>query len=301
MLGNTGMSKIENEIASDSQMQYYTIDGFEVPDEWRVQFSKYRSKRWNKKDEKQGDETREPDREWYDWFKAGEGTAFSKKEILPDFIVKNDKLFNNEKSQYKELTILGVKARWDFAGYNWIAVTPKPSENGDEKRYGPNKLGRYPVHRISDDSLLDQEYQNYDGGNYILLPGQTSELALYAWGSSYDYNLEFHVEDVKGRLHVLDAGSVDFKGWHRLVVSIPDSVRQVTSYLPRAQPLKLKRLKMVLNPEERITGTYVYLDYLHGKTDTYLQSFFGEGLENSQRIWKRKKEGKTQETGKGNQ
>ncbi|HEO65352.1 MAG TPA: hypothetical protein ENI73_05700 [Spirochaetes bacterium] len=270
-------------ITADTTLHYYTIDGFERPGEWEIFFSKFRAKKWNQRDEKPGDTAREPNKDWYDWFKA-DGTTFKRKEILPDFIEKNKTTLPEEQ------TILGIKARWDFAGYNWITLKPKSLDSGgDDKRYSANRLGRYTDQIINNDSFADQEYENYDGGTYILLPGQTREISVYVWGSSFDYELEFHIEDFKGRLYVLKAGSINFKGWHRISAVIPVHVRQVTNYLPRPKPLKLKRIKFALSPTERITGTYIYLDYLHGKTDTYLESFFGEGLENSQRIWKKRK------------
>ena len=270
--------------SSDTTLNYYTIDGFEVQGEWIVKFSKFRSKTWEIRNEKKANAEREEDKLWYDWFVADDKT-FTRKEILPDFVVKNSKLLTNEK------TVFGFKARWDFPGFNWISIEPvnlKGSKPG--LRYGPNNKGRYTDQIIYDDSLEDQEYVNYTGGNYILLPGQTREIAMFVWGSLFDYTLEYHVEDYQGKLHTISAGSTNFKGWNRMVATIPSYVRQVTYYLPRPKPLKLKRIKLVLNPNERITGSYVYIDYLHGKTDTYLESFFGQGLENSQRIWKKNKE-----------
>ncbi len=275
---------------TDTKIHYYTIDGFERPGEWNVHFSKFRARKWNRLDEKK-DNKRDKDTEWYDWFQVGK--PFTAKEILPDFIYKNQ---SNPKIK-KEITILGIKARWDVQGYNWISILPnnniKNPKAGDKNRYGGNKLGRYADEVISNDSLADEEYRNYDGGNYILLPGNTKDLAIYVWGSMYDYNLEFHVEDYKGKLHTLNAGSIKFKGWYRVQAVVPEYVLQLTSHLPRPKPLKFKAIKFVLNPYERISGTYIYIDYLHGKTDTYLESFFGEGLENSQRIWKRNKKSET--------
>jgi len=270
--------------SSDTTLNYYTIDGFEVKGEWEAHFSKFRSKKWELKDEKKGDGIREDDKLWYDWFEADNKT-FTGKEILPDFVVKNSGLLPKEK------TIFGVKARWDLHDYNWISIDPvnlKGSKPG--LRYGPKNQGRYTDQIIYDDSLEDQEYVNYTGGNYILMPGQTREIGMFVWGSLFDYTLEYHLEDFQGRLHVINAGSINFKGWNRVVASIPSYVRQVTHYLPRPKPLKLKRIKFVLNPKERLDGSYIYVDYLHGKTDTYLESFFGQALENSQRIWKKNKD-----------
>ncbi len=264
--------------------QYYTIDGFEVPNEWQILYSKYRSRKWNIKDEKPGDKSREPDKEWYDWFSA-DGKTFTRREILPNFIAKNEKFLPNEK------TVLGMKARWDFKGYNWISIEPRCLQTAPkDNRYGPNKLGRYTDQVISNASMNDQHYINYTGGSYILLPGETQSIGLFVWGSGYNYTLEHHVEDHLGNLHILKAGNINFNGWKRLQVDVPNYIKQYTDYLPRKKPLKLKRIRLVLHPKERLSGTFIYLDYLHGKTDTYVDSYEGEGLENSQRLWKRKKE-----------
>ncbi|MDH5682273.1 MAG: flagellar filament outer layer protein FlaA [Spirochaetota bacterium] len=291
--------KTESKNVSEKAIHFYTIDGFEKPGEWQVRYSKYRSLKWNKKEEKVGDITREQDSEWYDWLVADDNKAgddktlpITRKKVLPNFIYKNRSVFTVNK-ELTEKTIFGFKARFDKAGYNFINIDPiKPKTGGDEKRYGVNRLGRYPDMMISDDSLGDQHFVNYDGGSYILLPGQTKSTGLYVWGSMYDYKLEFHIEDHAGNLHKLKAGNLKFKGWYRIGVDFPNHIQQVSYHLPRPMPLKLKRIKLVLNPEERLTGTYIYFDYLHGTADAYLESFFGEGLENSQRIWKQENLGK---------
>lgn len=266
---------------TEESEQYYTVDGFEFPGEWKVDFSKFRSIVWDPYENPS--EKREPSSQWYNWFVTGEN-GFKPKEILPSFILKNIERFPNEK------TILGIRTKWSNKGKNWIFIRPVNLESPPmPDRYGPKNIGRYPDQKISNSSLGDRVYTKYSGSNYILLAGRTEELSIYVWGSFYKYRLEFHVEDYRGQVHVIDAGSLDFHGWRRMTASVPNSALQFSKYLPRPLPLKFKGIQLVLNHNERLTGTYVYLDYLHAHTRTYLKDFFGERLENSDRIWKRNK------------
>lgn len=147
------------------------------------------------------------------------------------------------------LRSLGVYGKFDRKGYNYVEI--------------------YPVADDGSGKLVPVPYK---------LPGIAKALDIWVWGSMFDYTLEVHLRDFQGIPHVLDMGSLWFKGWRNLSVRIPSSIRQTQTHLPNYLGLSLTKFVVRTNPNERVDGFYVYFDNLKILTDMHLNPFDGREL-----------------------
>ncbi len=204
-----------------------TIDNFEKEGAWKVKFSKFRSLNWDPDIRE-----RQEDAEWMTWVKADDSanTEFSRKKILPSVVYSMDK-------EKKLNSVLCVRAKWDYKGYNWFEIFPDSPRTMEQ---GTNK-----------DALQSEHYRkNNKGKNYILLDGTTSEIRMWVWGMGYNYNIEIHLEDYKGNYYIIPGGKIRFFGWNLVSFKIPYQIKQYSLYLPFVRPLKLMKIRVVTDPNE---------------------------------------------------
>jgi len=247
-----------------------TVDGFEVPDEWVIKFSKYRSKNWDNDLKKDYEESKK----WMKWV----GTSKDKnkrEEILPDGVAKNVYL------KSKENTILAIRGRWDFPGKNWLVL--EPNNIRPSKEYLKNWL-----RLVADEKTFKPKRQEWADGvnpNFIWLPGKVKSMALYVWGGNFDYDMECYVQDYKGNEYVLPIGNLKYKGWKKQEITVPSNIEQYRGQVPNTQPLKFIRFKLTANPYENPNEFYAYLDYFHAVTDIYEPNYYGEELQFVENYW----------------
>ncbi|MEM5947851.1 flagellar filament outer layer protein FlaA [Spirochaetia bacterium 38H-sp] len=154
----------------------------------------------------------------------------------------------------KTLRALGVHGKFDLKGYNYVELVPVKEENG---QFVPSP---------------------------ITLPGRVQQLDLWVWGSNHNYTLEAHIQDYTGRVHVLDFGSIKFKGWKNLRVIFPGYIQQAVQYVPALKQLSLLKLVIWTTPEEKVDDFYVYIDHIKILTDLYESGFDGELLGNPDKV-----------------
>ena len=106
------------------------------------------------------------------------------------------------------------------------------------------------------------------------------------WGGNYYYNLEAHVRDYTGVVHILPLGSLHFIGWRNLNIDIPKQIPQEMRYLPMEKPLTFVRFVIWTEPTERVDDFMIYFDHLKILTDVYRERFDGDILADTSRdIW----------------
>lgn len=260
-----------------------TIDSFEVVGNWKCKYSNYRSKTFTGVVE---NIEREPNENWIKWIGIpGNGRGietpegFVPEDILPDGIIKDHTLRD------KEQVILALKASWDFKGHNWVVIEPnttRTSVDGIEEKYS-----LYIDMRDGKD-LAPLNDRHRDSGHYtpfIWLSGKTKKLFVYVWGCGRDYELEGHVEDFKGNVHIVSFGKLTFRGWRNLSADIPVRVLQQQNSFPSIQPLKFLRFKINASSNAENKNFYIYFDYLHATVDIYEEPYFGQSLQDFQKIW----------------
>ena len=120
----------------------------------------------------------------------------------------------------------------------------------------------------------------------IVIPGRAMRLDVWVWGGNYYYNLEAHVRDYTGVVHILPLGSLHFIGWRNLNIDIPKQIPQEMRYLPMEKPLTFVRLVIWTEPTERVDDFVIYFDHLKILTDVYKEHFDGDILADTSRdIW----------------
>jgi hypothetical protein len=171
--------------------------------------------------------------------------------------------YNPAPEQRESLKSLGIWARFDRRGYNWIDVYP--TREGDS---GDGENGPAPAE--------------------IPIPGRVRQLDLWVWGSNLHYRLEAYVRDHLGIVHILDFGSIYHTGWKNLRVPVPASIPQEKRVLPRLASLTFVKFRIWTPPAEPVNNFYVYLDQLKIYTDTFETHYDGEELgdpEHVQELW----------------
>ncbi len=260
-----------------------TVDGFEEKGAWVIKFSRFRAKNW--RGDQKGE--REPSNNWIKWLEASDNPPYLREELLPDGVQKNTTLKESEK------TILAIRGKWDFPGYNWFVLEPnniRPAKDllkkwlrlvakSEKDEYRPKRL----------------EWKKGIHPNFIWMTGKIKQMLIYVWGGNFNYSMETHFQDYKGNEFVLPVTKLNFKGWRNIKVVIPNAIRQSQHMTPNTQPLKFMSFKVISDPYADPTEFYMYLDYFHAITDTYEPSYFGEELQFVENYW-----GDAAATGGGN-
>lgn len=157
------------------------------------------------------------------------------------------------------LRSLGVHGKFDRKGFNYVEI--------------------YPVKDDGKGNMVPASYR---------LPGIAKMIDIWVWGSLYNYTLEVHLRDFRGIPHVLEMGSLWYKGWKNLSVKIPTSIPQTQAQIPNYMGMELTKLVVRTAPEERVDNFYVYFDNLKILSDMHQNPFDGRELADPayvQQIW----------------
>ncbi|MDR3336864.1 MAG: flagellar filament outer layer protein FlaA [Treponema sp.] len=163
----------------------------------------------------------------------------------------------------KDLKSLGIWAKFDRRGYNWLDIYPTggpdAQESGSAEEEGP----------------VPSE---------IPIPGRAQILDVWVWGSNMNLNLEAYVRDYRGMVYRLPMGSLNYTGWRNLRAAIPGTISQSKRQLPRYAGLTFVKFRIWTSPIERVDNFYVYFDQLKILTDTFETHYDGEELQYPERI-----------------
>ncbi|MBN2050813.1 MAG: flagellar filament outer layer protein FlaA [Spirochaetales bacterium] len=167
-------------------------------------------------------------------------------------------LFGRNRDE-NELQVLGVNAKFDRMGYNYLEFIPvKEGEDGELE------------------------------ANPIPIPGRAKQIDLWIWGSMYDYYMEVHISDYRGVVWVIHLGSINYRGWRNLRADIPHYIPQSETYVPHRQGLALEKLVLWTKPTERVADFYMYIDQIKILTDMFESRFDGDDLtwpEKMEEMW----------------
>jgi hypothetical protein len=176
---------------------------------------------------------------------------------------------------------LGINARFDRRGYNWIDIYPVLADDPEGVPVG------------------------------IPVPGKLKRVDMWVWGSNLRYYMEIFLKDYQGVIHVLNFGSVYFKGWRNMSVNVPGNINQMvwteSEPLLRGKELGLNvsdnpqfrdepaypslhfvKFRLWTQPVERVENFYIYFKQLKILTDINEALFDGWDLadpNNIQKFW----------------
>ncbi len=133
----------------------------------------------------------------------------------------------------RDLRALGVEAAFTQRGYNYLEI--------------------FPTERLADGSFINRS---------IELPGDTIGLSVWAWGSNYDFSLEVHIRDYRGVVHQVPFGKINYYGWRQLTATIPTAVPRRSPYQFNFADLYVDKIVLWTEPQEPVSGFFLYLDDL---------------------------------------
>ncbi len=154
---------------------------------------------------------------------------------------KNDNLYPAGDDQSKAKKCMGLKAGFQNKGFNYVELyPPKP----------------------------------------IVIPGKARAIQLWLLGMKYTWNLEVWLMDFNGMLHKMDFGSLYFEGWQSMTREIPNQIPQQDASYPKDKPLKLVKIVLRGDPENRYDRFYFAIDQIKVISDIYQETFEGMDLIN---------------------
>lgn len=148
--------------------------------------------------------------------------------------------------------IMGLEVKFDRKGDNWLDIVPMKGNSTDPK-------DRYE----------------------IPFKGRINRLDLWVWGANYAYELQLLVRDCNGRVHTLSMGLVNHEGWKNMSVMIPTNIPQVSPYLNGVQQMSFVAFRLRTRPTERVDNFYIFFDQFKALTDTFMESYDGFELVNT--------------------
>ena len=106
-------------------------------------------------------------------------------------------------------------------------------------------------------------YPTKDGKAYeIPFIGDVSTIDFWVWGANYNYTLEVLVRDALGRIHVLQAGNLAFKGWKNLIINVPGYIQQHSHLRSGPENLTLVGFRVRSDAEEYVDNYVIFFDQL---------------------------------------
>lgn len=121
-------------------------------------------------------------------------------------------------------------------------------------------------------------YPTVDGQAFeIPFVGTVSQMDFWVWGANYNYYLEVMVRDANGRVHVLQAGSLAFKGWRNIIVNIPGWIQQHSHLRSGPADMTFIGFRIRSDAEEYVDNFVVFFDQIKYTTNSL--SFIYDGYE----------------------
>lgn len=145
-------------------------------------------------------------------------------------------------------TCLGMKLMFNRQGYNAVELYPLAEKDG--------KYVKQP----------------------LPFKGKVKQMDFWIWGANYDYFVEAVFVDFRNVEHRITVGSIKHVGWKNFVVTIPNYIPQSVTYIPSLKQLSLVKFVIWTNPEEKVSGAYIYMDHIKYLADVYSDLYDGYQL-----------------------
>lgn len=165
--------------------------------------------------------------------------------------------FGQNRDGSQILRSLGIHARFDRRGHNWIDLFPTDPAN-------PGVPVEIPV------------------------PGRAQTFDVWVWGGNYHLVMDAYVRDHNGMVHSLRLGNLNFPGWRNLHVNVPATISQTRRTLPLTASLTFVKFRIWTLPSERVNDIFVYLSRFNVLTDVsevYFDGFDLAGPQAVQEFW----------------
>ena len=112
----------------------------------------------------------------------------------------------------------------------------------------------------------------------IPIEGITKTVSVWVVGRNTSHELYLMIEDFFGRPFELHMGRLNFQGWRRMTVAIPpqadDGFRGIVQrnfHYTHDMGIRIRGLRIVVNPWEAIGSYYIYFDDMRAVTDLFAE------------------------------
>ncbi|MGL4981648.1 MAG: flagellar filament outer layer protein FlaA [Treponemataceae bacterium] len=157
---------------------------------------------------------------------------------------------NSLKFQRKEddppAMILGVEARFDRKGDNWIEIYP--STTNEEGATVPYEI---PLHGI------------------------VKQLDAWVWGAGYDYSLVILIRDAHGSVHEFPLGKLDYLGWKNRSAILPTWLVQKSRYRSGLKNAAFVGFRIKASALAPVDQFVIYFDNLKYLSNTFVDLYDG--------------------------
>lgn len=161
-----------------------------------------------------------------------------------------------------------------YGTFSGIPNSLKPFQNPDVE---PKVLGVQTAFNRKGDNWFEV-IPVKDGNPYeIPLTGNVSNIDLWVWGANYLYYLEIMVRDAEGRVHVLSAGNLAYKGWRNVIVNIPGWMVQESRLRSGPKTMTFVGFRVRSDAAEYVDDFTIYFD--HVKYTSNSLSYIYDGYE----------------------
>lgn len=143
---------------------------------------------------------------------------------------------------------------------------PEPKVFGVRTAYNRKGDNWFEIVRMKDDKI--DEY------NFV---GIVDHLDFWVWGANYLYYLEVMVRDSNGRVHVLPAGNLAFKGWKNVIVKIPTWMPQQSKLRSGPHYMTFVGFRIRTDSNEYVDDFTIYFDKIQYMTNSL--SYIYDGYE----------------------
>lgn len=104
----------------------------------------------------------------------------------------------------------------------------------------------------------------------IYVPGITKNISVWVVGRNYEHQLRLIVDDLSGHRFSLPMGKLNFSGWKKMTVTIPENVKQQERHYNDTTGLKVVGFEIIPDVKDTRGDYFVYFDDLRATTDMFL-------------------------------
>jgi len=178
---------------------------------------------------------------------------------------------------------LGAPAALKKEGAKDVSVPPdKASPPRERKADGSYQSTYYPPYKDEKKYILGVRVDFFKRGHNwfavypyrpVKLEGVVKSFELWVCGRQKSHSLSIIIDDAFGKEHVIPMGKLNFLGWKRMFVNVPEGVIQYDYRFSEKRGITFKGLLIQTNPLESYGKYYIYFDNLTAEISRFWEEY----------------------------
>lgn len=189
----------------------------------------------------------------------------------------------------KEISV----TKFEDAGF-WYGTVPGDFGLIQVRSFAGNPKDKEPLQEEVDAGIVevDQDNKITRGDNYVIgvkvsfykrgivdfnirpvrpipVPGKTKVITVWVAGREAQHRLEVVVSDYFGNTAYIDMGRLDFPGWRKMTVAVPQTLKQRDPHYHYLGGITVRGFNVKCAIDETYGNYYIYLDDLRVVTDLF--------------------------------